>query len=172
MLITENYRYLNAECHARKPKYGTGEKYDVESLLELCKTWETEDVLDYGCGKAKIATSGQIPFKMKLYDPAIPEYYMIPEPADIVMCTAVLEHIEPECLDDVIMDLRRVTKKLGIFTIDLEYDSTTLADGKNAHRSVHTEVEWIKKLDPYFTIHEIVPYKDVRCITVYVTPKG
>jgi SAM-dependent methyltransferase len=172
MLITEHYRYLNAECHARKKKYGAGEKYDVESLLELCKAMETEDVLDYGCGKATIAISGRIPFKIKLYDPAIPEYYMIPEPADIVMCIAVLEHIEAECLNDVIQDLKRVTKKLGIFMIDLEYDSTILADGQNAHRSVHTEAEWIKKLEPYFNIETCEQFRGVRCILVHVTPKS
>jgi len=40
-----------------------------------------------------------------------------PSPASFVACIDVLEHIEPELLDNVLDDLRRVTAQIGVFTV-------------------------------------------------------
>jgi 2-polyprenyl-3-methyl-5-hydroxy-6-metoxy-1,4-benzoquinol methylase len=56
-----------------------------------------------------------------------------PEPHDIVACTDVLEHIEPDCLDDVLKDIRRCTKKVAFLLIATRPAIKVLADGRNAH---------------------------------------
>ena len=66
------------------------------------------------------------------FDPAFPEYGD-PQPADLVCCIDVLEHIEPEFLDSVIAELARITIKLGFFTIATGPATKTRADGGNAH---------------------------------------
>ncbi|HKV00429.1 MAG TPA: hypothetical protein VJR58_34330 [Vineibacter sp.] len=45
----------------------------------------------------------------------------------------MLEHVEPECLDDVLAELRRVTQEVGLFVVHLTAARKTLPDGRNAH---------------------------------------
>ena len=56
-------------------------------------------------------------FDMRYYDPAIPIWTDRPEPAEMVVCIDVLEHIEPDFLESVLDDLARVTAKIGVFTV-------------------------------------------------------
>jgi len=67
------------------------------------------------------------------YDPAVVGLDDPPSAADIVVCSDVLEHVEPECLLDVMDDLRRVTKWVGIFTVATSPAKKILPDGRNAH---------------------------------------
>ena len=171
MLITEEYRKQNYELHKSLQAYGTGLKFNAQSLISVCEEMKTTDVLDYGCGKAGRALSGEIPFKIKLYDPAIPEYTARPEPADIVLCLAVLEHVEPECLDEVIKDLYRVTKKFGIFLVDLKEGSVKLPNGQLAHCSIHTIDQWTAKFQRYFDVLETKDFKNGKGRWFFVHPR-
>ena len=107
------------------------------------------DVLDYGCGKQLLAASCP-ELKIRGYDPAFPELAALAEPADLVMCTDVLEHIEPELLDNVFADLKRVTKKYGFFVIATRPAKKILADGRNAHLIQESMEWWLLKLSRYF----------------------
>lgn len=171
MLISEEYRKINNELHVKDAKFGNGVKYDPKDLLKLCDKLDTTDVLDYGCGKGLTAESWGFPFAIKLYDPAIPQYMATPEPAELVLCLDVLEHVEPECLEDVIKDLFRVTKRMGVFLIDTKPSTLILPDGRNAHLSLHTGEEWREKLAKYFDIVFIDKYQENVGITFYVKPR-
>jgi len=147
LLISENYRELNAKLHESNSNYGkTGLKY-ASFVLDMCKQFFSNDVLDYGCGKrtleAKLVKHG---INVTNYDPALPEFCSIPEPHDIVVCTDVLEHIEPEFLDNVLDDLARVTKRAGFFTIATRPAQKTLEDGRNAHLIQQEFRWWLPKL--------------------------
>ncbi len=148
--ISEDYRRLNAELHESNSKYGTSGSRYANQVRELCKTIETRDVLDYGCGKSTLQNN--LPFTIKQYDPAIEKYSSIPEPADVVVCTDVLEHIEPEYLDNVLDDLKRVTKKLAFFTVATRPAQKTLSDGRNAHLIQEPVEWWVPKLCERFTL--------------------
>jgi hypothetical protein len=78
----------------------------------------------------------------------------VPDPADIVACTDVLEHIEPECLEDVLADLRRVTKKMGFFTIATRPAKKFLSDGRNAHLIQQDARWWLEKLWAKFHVQQ------------------
>jgi uncharacterized Rossmann fold enzyme len=170
-LITEEYRKLNAELHQTDPNWGNGKKASFNNLIKLFEKIETPDVLDYGCGKALKWKELDLPYKPKLYDPAIPEYSFKPEPADYVICLDVLEHIEPECLDDVIKDLYRVVKQVGIFQISLRLAKVILSDGRNAHLSLHTPEEWKRKLRRYFDIQQEHLWKNDSDLILVVIPR-
>jgi S-adenosylmethionine:diacylglycerol 3-amino-3-carboxypropyl transferase len=64
-----------------------------------------------------------------------------PEPHDIVVCTDVLEHIEPDCLDDVLADIRRCTKKAALLVVATRPAMKTLSDGRNAHL-IQEDFKW------------------------------
>lgn len=61
-------------------------------------------------------------------------------------CIDVLEHIEPDCLDAVLDDMRRCTLN-GIFlTIHCFPAGKTLPDGRNAHLIQQPTHWWLPKL--------------------------
>lgn len=144
MLISESYQGLNEQLHESNKNYGTSGGRWAAHVLELAKAGGTEDVLDYGCGKSTLAAN--LPFDIKQYDPAIPKYSARPEPADLVVCGDVLEHIEPECLNDVLDDLHRVTKGLCFMVIHSGKAQKTLADGRNAHLIIEDEIFWLGQI--------------------------
>ena len=70
-----------------------------------------DQALDYGAaslGKT-LEEIFKRPLKIHHYDPAMPEWSEPPAPCNFVACIDVLEHIEPDLLDNVLDDLKRVT---------------------------------------------------------------
>ena len=85
------------------------------------------------------------------YDPAYPEYGA-PQPADLVTCIDVLEHVEPECLDAVLKELTRITVRLGFFTVHTGPAMKFLSDGRNAHLIQWPLNWWVDRLSQHFTV--------------------
>lgn len=149
-LLTEEYLNINKDLHDRNKHYGTSGKEYIKFVMQLCDTFKTKDVLDYGCGKSTLAHN--LPFKIKQYDPAILKYAELPEPADLVVCTDVLEHVEPEFLDNVLDHLTSLTKKIAFFSIATCSSKKSLIDGRNAHLTVQPYHWWLPKLWSRFEI--------------------
>ena len=153
-LISEEYRKLNEQLH-ENPEYGSRNAPRwVKVIKDLTWEFETFSVLDYGCGKGNLAKM-MTNMPVKNYDPAVPELSAIPTPEDIVICTDVMEHIEPECLDDVIDDLKRVTNIVLVVNIALRPAKKTLADGRNAHLIVKDIEWWMGKFLKYFDLKQV-----------------
>lgn len=150
-LITEEYRNLNRELHDRNPEFGTSLPRFVKYIKALVKPGDT--VLNYGCGKCFLRCDNDV--HVVNYDPAIEGFDAIPEPADIVVCTDVMEHIEPECLDDVLLHLKGLIKEYGFFSVATVPSEKTLKDGRNAHLLQHDFVWWVNKFSQYFVIREL-----------------
>lgn len=149
MLISEEYRKLNAQLH-ENPDYGVSGRQWADHIKALSTKLGTRDILDYGCGKRTLQTA--LGCEIKNYDPCIPEFSSPPEPALIVVCGDVLEHIEPENLDDVLDDLKRVVKHVGFFVIHTGPAKKHLADGRNAHLIQEGWEWWRPKLESRFKI--------------------
>lgn len=149
MLISESYKEQNKQLHSAGTYGISGYKLAGE-VMELCKALNTRDVLDYGCGQRTLEAA--LTFPIKNYDPCIPGVDAPPEPADIVVCGDVLEHIEPVCLDAVLDDLKRVTRKVGLFVIDTRPAKKTLPDGRNAHLIQEPAEWWFPKLFARFKV--------------------
>ena len=94
MLITPEYRALNAELHARVPAYGTGGHKWASTIREIVQRTGAKSVLDYGCGKGTLRKVRR-PIRVHEYDPAIPAKANLPASAGVVVCTDVMEHVEP-----------------------------------------------------------------------------
>lgn len=149
-VISHEYIELNKQLHKDNLAYGVGGGRHKDTVMKLSKMIESNSILDYGCGKGFL--SKELPFPIWEYDPAIPGKDHTPRPADLVVCTDVLEHIEPNKLNYVLDDLRRVTKRLGYFVIHTGPSSKLLADGRNAHLIQRGEKFWRTKLEKFFEL--------------------
>jgi hypothetical protein len=154
-LISDEYRAQNAEKHETSEVYGADNAHRwVKMVNALTWEYETFSVLDYGCGKGNLA---RMMTKMPIhnYDPAIPEFSATPAPDDIVICTDVMEHVEPDCLDAVIDDLKRVTNIVLVVNISLQPSLKHMPDGSNAHLIVEDIEFWMTKFLKYFDLSSV-----------------
>lgn len=150
MLITEDYKKLNLQLHNDNPLYGTsGHKY-ASVVLDIAGKINTKDILDYGCGKQTLEK--ELGFSINNYDPCITELSASPQPADLVVCTDVMEHIEPDCLDDVLAHLRILCKKAIFLSVATRPARKTLADGRNAHLIIESGQWWFNKISEFFIV--------------------
>lgn len=164
-LISAEYREQNAELHRTNLAYGVGGQKHAQVVLSLVEqvTPRPRSVLDYGCGKGTLGKA--LPFGICEYDPAIPGKQESPRPADLVVCTDVLEHIEPDKLGFVLDDLRRVTLGVGYFVIHMGPAQKTLPDGRNTHLIQKNRKWWEKKLAKYFAIGQVIEKgNELHCI--------
>ncbi|HEX2826593.1 MAG TPA: hypothetical protein VHP37_09630 [Burkholderiales bacterium] len=155
-LITEEYRRLQTELH-RNPDYGVASVEYAPIVGQLMQAMGTRELLDYGAGKGRLAHKLEEmydePFVIHHYEPAMPAWSAPPEPCELVACIDVLEHIEPDLIDNVLDDLKRVTRRVGIFTIDTMPAGKTLADGRNAHLIQQPASWWLPKLLERFELN-------------------
>lgn len=149
-LISEEYRRLNQTMHETKPAYGISGREYLGDVVNICQAIGSKDVLDYGCGKSTLAMN--LPFTIKQYDPAIPRFSDLPDPADIVVCTDVLEHIEPELIGNVLDHLQSLTRKVLFAVIHTEKSNKHLPDGRNAHILQESPRWWVNALWGRFDI--------------------
>ena len=161
--ITEEYRQLNQQLHETPGvKYGYNGAAQAETVKALAKQYRCASILDYGAGKRTLSAAlKQMGCKdVRDYDPAIPEIAAPPRPADCVVCSDVLEHVEPELVDNVLDDLKRLTRKVAFVRIcTVPCTSKALPDGSDPHRSVHDADWWHERISQRFAsvIHNIEP---------------
>jgi len=155
MKISPGYLEQNRKLH-ESGYYGISGARWAHPVRQLCEQLGTRDVLDYGCGQRTLEKS--LGFPIHNYDPCIAGLDAPPEPADIVVCTDVLEHIEPDCLDEVLDDLRRVTRRAGFFLIATRPAQKFLPDGRNAHLIQQGPEWWLPRLEQRFRIGQYQPF--------------
>lgn len=81
-----------------------------------------------------------------------PEWAAQPAPAQFVACIDVLEHIEPELLENVLDDLQRVTANTGVFSVHTGPARKLLPDGRNAHLIQQPASWWLPKFMARFDL--------------------
>ena len=114
-------------------------------------------ILDYGAGAGTFAEAISKVFKMievTNYDPFHPKWKDAPEPTvhDVVHCTDVMEHVELECVDNVIKYIAQHARFMACFTIGIEDAIKKLPDGRNAHITQKSPKWWAEKLRAHFVI--------------------
>lgn len=158
-MISETYRQLNAQLHKQQHAYGCSGSRWADLVLDLVRRHDMGDVLDYGCGKQTLAGMIAHQVSCRGYDPAIPHLSARPEPADLVTCTDVMEHVEPEHIDAVLGDIASLARKGAFFVISCERGGRKLPDGRFAHLVVKPPEWWLRKLEPSFAAFEVFPQR-------------
>jgi len=149
-MISEAYLEQQKKLHATGNYGVSGNKY-AAIVADIANQLQTTDVLDYGCGQRRLESA--LGWLIRNYDPAIPEFSDKPQyGADVVACTDVLEHIEPDQLDAVLDDLKRLTKQAGIFVIATGPAKKFLDDGRNAHLIQEGAKWWLPKIMERFDL--------------------
>jgi hypothetical protein len=144
-LITPEYLALQKQLHQTNETYGTsGAKY--ADIVRQISNWGRLSILDWGAGKCTLALSLGPAYRVTNYDPCIEGLETPPDPHPVVACTDVLEHIEPHLVNDVLAELRRLTTQRILLVISTRPAVKTLADGRNAHISLHEEDWWLERI--------------------------
>jgi hypothetical protein len=146
MLISDAMRDMNRQLFDANPLFATSGQLHRAEVRPLAD-WGRKSILDYGAGRCTLAVALGPAYDVTNYDPALPELNVPPEPHDVVVCTDVLEHVEPECLDDVLKDLLRLTREHLFVSIAMKPSSAILADGRNAHLIIENKEWWKAKLE-------------------------
>lgn len=149
-LISEEYIRMNARLHQANESYGTSGRNYADDVLKVHSIVQAVSILDYGSGKGTLKASLPQGLDVREYDPAIPLIAMHPEPADLVVCTDVLEHIEPDYLAEVLEDIHSLAVKGVYLTVATRPAKKFLEDGRNAHLIVEPATWWISKINACF----------------------
>jgi hypothetical protein len=152
--ISDEYRKLQTELH-RNPEYGVASLSFAPIVAHVIRELQARTVADYGAGKKNLLV-GLKEAGVRLdayypYDPVFPEYGP-PRAADLVCCIDVLEHIEPDRLENVLAELARITVAFGFFSIHMEPADKVLADGRNAHLIQQPSSWWLPRLTKHFEV--------------------
>lgn len=154
-LISEDYRKLQQQLH-QNPDYGVASVHYAPLVAEVLDAVGANELLDYGAGKGRLGMTLkhhiQRPLTIHHYDPAIPEWSSPARPCGFVACIDVLEHIEPDLLDNVLDDLARVTAGVGVFTVHTGPAVKFLPDGRNAHLIQKPPSWWLPKFMDRFEL--------------------
>lgn len=158
-LITDEYRAILAKEHSEQEgqPWGQTAKRMVPEIQKFADRVNATGLLDYGAGHGglrKELASKRSQLVVEEYEPGRPEAASKPKPNKFVVCIDVLEHIEPELIDNVLDDLMRVTIEHGYFTISCRPATKILSDGRNAHLIVENHGWWRNKLITRFNLLE------------------
>lgn len=157
-LISNDYRAMQAKLH-ENPNYGVASVHYAPIIAKVINQHGVENLLDYGAGKGRLGQTlsqhRMVDHKLaiQMYEPANPAWAELPEPAEMVACIDVLEHIEPELLDNVLDDLQRCTLAIGFFTVSTVPAQKTLPDGRNAHLIIQPPSWWLPRIMERFELH-------------------
>lgn len=167
-LISKGYLKQQHALHDLGEYGRKGDRW-AGKVLELKAKYKAESILDYGAGARKLAKALK-PVKVACYDPCIPKIAALPEPADLVVCTDCLEHVEPDYIENVIAHIRSLTKVAFFAVIGMEPAMKTLSDGRNAHILLRSRDWWLDTLGRHKFAIDDVTEKGARNLVVVARP--
>src|SRR5688572_12590645 len=111
-LLSDEYKRQQEQLH-QTTEYGTAAQHYGGVVRQIIEKLDITHLLDYGCG-SRMGLLKNLHPNRKLtyqgYDPCVPELADPPVPAQMVACIDVLEHIEPNCLDNVLDHIASLTE--------------------------------------------------------------
>ena len=159
MAISKSYQEQLKELH-KKDTFGKRSELP-EEFKKLLDDNNFNSVLDFGAGKGNIMKTlieTYPDLKVHVYDPVtfnIP----LPKSVDIIYSSDVLEHIEPELLDETLSDLFNRAEQYQYHLIACHPAKKKLNDGRNAHLIIEEPEWWRSKLEKF---NWTITYEDVQ----------
>lgn len=172
MVISDEQRRLNRQLHQSNGQFGNRKDGNgvaqnlPAALVRLHEVGACNSFLDYGTGKGLLVERlrEEVDSRIKIngYDPAVEKWEKRPEKAsDILCCLDVLEHIEIDTIDEVLKDIKSLTKNFCYLVIDLQPAAKTLSDGRNAHILLAPSDWWVSKISQLFSsqVNFVLPHR-------------
>lgn len=160
MLLTEDYKAQIQQLHAEKKKWGSRAHRWNSQVVAFGRELRAATVLDYGAGKGALRPGLEAAgFRVSEYDPGMPGIDTPPGNADLVVCLDVLEHIEPDCLNDVLVHMGRLALRGVYANIALYPAGNWLPDGRNAHLILESPEWWKERIKEAWTFPHKIEYE-------------
>lgn len=163
MNLKRNYEKLYQTFHHENPKQFSGKfnAHQIRQIATLVDWAKPERLIDYGSGKgyqylekrAHEAWGGLLPH---CYDVGVIQLGKRPSGKfNGLICTDVMEHIDPEDVDEVLNDafsfLADHGSTFAYFHISTRPAGKTFENGENVHLCVRPSTWWDRKLDRFYT---------------------
>jgi len=151
-MLSKGYQMTLLETHHKNPHWGsTAQRVLVNNWSVLNRVLPQKFLgLDYGCGTGQLKKTlaklrpGAVIVE---YDPGMPNKAQLPpEQFHWVFNIDVMEHVEPEYVDDVIKSIFSKALDGAFFNIACRPAKQILVDGRNAHLTIMTPAEWTKRI--------------------------
>lgn len=156
-MITDAYKKQLVQLH-QKQTWGNQGWKALPSVLSLILQYKLKkpSILDYGAGERTLERDAKWALpqaQVTSFDPGIPGYDTLPvnQQYDIVVCTDVMEHIEPQYVDQTLATIRLLTGRAAFFIIACSPAKTILPDGRNAHLTIQPPSWWRNKLAAHWS---------------------
>ena len=148
--------YMLDQCKGmykkRTKDWGTKGDQWLKAVHAIMEVYDCASVLDYGAGRAKLGeTLKKEGVDVQSYEPAFGDSIQDCKPADLVVCTHVLEHVEKDCMSQVLEDFRGLAKKAVFVVVDDGDSSKVWPDGRNSNLNQKDPCQWVKYLRKYFS---------------------
>lgn len=153
-MITDAYKRLLADFRRDNPEWGTARRH-ARAVLPLLEAagFHRGTILDYGSGAGafteELERLAPGRYEVHRYEPSIKGLDLLPGGTfDAIVCTHVLEHVEPECLEGTLAEIRARMRERAFAYFEVPHGaaSRTLPDGRNAHLIQESRAWWGSKL--------------------------
>lgn len=148
--ISQDYKKQIEILHS-KNKMGKNSKRKIPKLFKMpdfLEKYNPASILDYGCGSGGVVNYLSEKFNIvEGYDPCVEKYCTYPNKVyDVLVSMDVLEHIEPDLLDENLKSINELFTKSAYLDIHTSASPTSLPDGRNAHLIQEQPEFWREKL--------------------------
>lgn len=146
-MISEDYKKQLGKVHEAK-KWGNSGASWVFEIEPFADKVGAKTIIDFGCGTGSLKKALEHKYDFTEYDPGIEGKETLPDtPCDLLVCTDVLEHIEPDYLEKTLEVIDRLYTKCAFLVIACNPAKETLPDGRNAHLIQKPPKWWASKFD-------------------------
>jgi len=142
-----------------KSSFGSGAEIP-QIVKKILDSGEVKSFLDFGSGKGYLSQSIAEAYpniKLYTYDP-VTSPIELPDQVDLTYSSDVLEHVEPDLLEQTLTDLFNRTTMYQYHLIACHPAKKKLSDGRNAHLIIEDPKWWKQKLKKYNWLFE---YEDI-----------
>lgn len=171
-LISEDYCSQLVRMHQGCATFGVSAAPYLQMIRKLAGKHAVTELLDYGCGKRLVSRYLGGEYTVQEYDPGCLAVAVPPQPAPMVVCLDVLEHVEPHLLEHVLDHLANLTGTVALFSISTRPAAKTLPDGRNAHLIVQDREWWISRVRNHFDVADCGAMKHDQGVWIVCRPLG
>jgi len=154
-LISNKYKDLIVQRH-KKTKWGGAVEHKQKFIKKHADEYSCKSILDYGSGygmmKQLMQEDYPNEYEIHEYEPGIVGKDLDPIACDMTISFDVLEHIEPNKIDNVLQHIYDKTNKIAYHNICCIPAQGSFPDGRNFHLLVKKPSWWIKKFEDKWDI--------------------